>query len=79
MRTCVSVQRIPPMKEASSTMVKPSRLNWADSNVNMNRPLAISRITRIRNGFWWKGMEERERGTQQEKRMEDDKMMRNTD
>lgn len=51
MRTWVRVQRIPPMKDASSTMMKPSRLNWVDSNVNINRPQEISRTTRIRNGF----------------------------
>ncbi len=39
------------MKDASRTMMKPSRLNWVDSNVNINRPEEISRTTRIRNGF----------------------------
>lgn len=51
MRTWVRVQRIPPKKDARSTMMKPSRLNWVDSNVNIKRPTEISRTTRIRNGF----------------------------
>lgn len=46
------------MKDASSTMMKPSRLNWVDSNVNIKRPLEISRTTRIRNGFCSKEREE---------------------
>lgn len=54
MRTWVRVQRIPPMKEANSTMMKPSMLNWVDSNVNIKSPLEISRTTRIRKGFWLK-------------------------
>lgn len=57
----MSVQRIPPRKDASSTMIKPSILNWVDSNVNINRPLEISRTTRIRNGFWLKGREKKDR------------------
>lgn len=47
------------MKAAISTMVKPSRLNCVDSNVNMKRPEEISRTTRIRYGFWSQGTEER--------------------
>lgn len=50
----MSVQRIPPRKDAISTMIKPSRLNWVDSNVNMNRPPEISKTTKIRRGFWAK-------------------------
>lgn len=52
MRTCVRVQRMPPRKEASSTMTKPSRLNWVDLKVNMKRPPEISRTTRMSRGFW---------------------------
>lgn len=43
---------MPPRKEASSTMMKPSRLNWVDSNVNMKRPPEMSRTTRMSRGFW---------------------------
>lgn len=53
MSNWVRVQRIPPIKEANKTIRKPSRLNWVDLRVNMNRPLAISNTTRIRNGFCW--------------------------
>lgn len=56
MRTCVRVQRIPPRKDASSTMMKPSRLNWVDSKVNMKRPPEMSRTTRMRRGFWTEKM-----------------------
>lgn len=48
------VHRIPPMKDARSTRIKPSRLNWVDSKVNIKRPQEINRTTRIRNGFWIK-------------------------
>lgn len=58
MRIWVKVQRIPPRKDAISTMTKPSRLNWVDSNVNINRPPEISTTTRIRSGFWSKETEE---------------------
>lgn len=54
MRSWVKVQRIPPRKDAVNTMRKPSKLNWVDSNVNMNRPPEISTTTRIRMGFWSK-------------------------
>lgn len=60
------------MKDASSTMMNPSRLNWVDSNVNINRPLEISRTTRIRNGFWSRGTEERETVRNRRKRLEDE-------
>lgn len=53
-RTWVRVHRIPPMKDARSTRIKPSRLNWVDSKVNIKRPQEINRTTRIRNGFWIK-------------------------
>lgn len=52
MSTCVRVQRIPPRKDASSTMMKPSRWNWVDTNVNMKRPPEMSRTTMMRRGFW---------------------------
>lgn len=52
MRSCVRVQRIPPMKAASSTMTKPSMLNWVEWNVNIKSPVEMSRTTRIRKGFW---------------------------
>ena len=52
MRICVRVHRMPPMKEASSTIRKPCMLNWVDSKVNMNRPLEISTTTTTRYGFW---------------------------
>lgn len=42
---------MPPMKEASRTMMNPSRLNWVDSYVNINRPPEMSSTTTIRNGF----------------------------
>lgn len=48
------VHRIPPMKDARSTRIKPSRLNCVDSKVNIKRPQEINRTTRIRNGFWIK-------------------------
>lgn len=72
------VQRIPPMKDASSTRVKPSRLNWVDSNVNINRPLAISRTTRIRYGFWSK-RDRRKRERERDGETQQEKMMRNTE
>lgn len=62
----MKVHRIPPRKDAISTMTKPSRLNWVDSNVNINRPPEISTTTRIRSGFWSKETEEMVRNSRSE-------------
>lgn len=55
------VHRIPPMKDARSTRIKPSRLNWVDSKVNIKRPQEINRTTRIRNGFGSSSLKTREK------------------